>query len=164
MNSLNYNTTEIRRLVVCVCVCVSVLVSQLRFCKALGSLIPNYPAGKASKSMKRLNWNCQSGQCIMLSSPVTPSYTLGHGIHHFQQFVRLFERICVYIASFPGRFGGEETAWAPLLTHAHHLHKNMGIRIREGIQTYTFLWGWCACVNSGAQAVSSPPEAAWERG
>ena len=61
MNSLNYNTTEIRRLVVCVCVSVCLLVPLLRFCKALGSLIPNYPAGKASKSMKRLNWNCQSG-------------------------------------------------------------------------------------------------------
>ena len=27
-----------------------------------------------------------------------------------------------------------------------------------------FLWVWYACINSGAQAVFSPPEAAWERG
>ena len=36
--------------------------------------------------------------------------------------------------------------------------------IPSRIRIPMFLWGWCACVNSGAQAVSSPPEAAWEPG
>ena len=58
--------------------------------------------------------------------------------------------------------GGEETAWAPLLTHAHHTHKNVHVKVSKRIRM--FIWGWCACVNSGAQAASFQPEAAWERG
>ena len=33
------------------------------------------------------------------------------------------------VASYPGRFRGEKTAWEPLLTHAPHSHKNLGIHI-----------------------------------
>ena len=29
--------------------------------------------------------------------------------------------------------GGEETAWAPLLTHAHHTHKNVHVKVSTNV-------------------------------
>ena len=66
---------------------------------------------------------------------------------------------CTIHYSFPGRFRWRRNGLGTTVD-ACALHPSKRMKVSKRIRM--FIWVWCACVNSGAQAASSPPEAAWE--
>ena len=61
-------------------------------------------------------------------------------------FVHTMKRYAtaLYITHSQAASGGEETACAPLLTHAHHTHVFVHVKVSKCIRIPVFIWVWCA--------------------
>ena len=61
-------------------------------------------------------------------------------------FVHTMKRYAtaLYITHSQAASGGEETAWAPLLTHAHHTHVFVYVKVSKRKRIPMFICMWCA--------------------
>ena len=61
-------------------------------------------------------------------------------------FVHTMKRYAtaLYITHSQAASGGEETAWAPLLTHVHHTHVFVHVKVSKRIRILMFICMWCA--------------------